>query len=225
MAARLTIENEPGTPPLIPNREDDMESFWHVLLWIALRHCDYCMSGMKLADALGSLFDHKYIGETGQAYSGGSKEDSLKSRSHITQMKLASKVLHRILVDTAEVLATRYPSQKAQSQIEQVQQMWENLQRKSSALDKEALLKAELRQRIAHIEDDQLLLGYVSWENQHTPMDAAWRESADEGVHRVQQMWKAIESEYSQFRTTDIISKLCDFPTKPVVTVVTCSDV
>ena len=30
-------------------------------------------------------------------------------------------------------------------------------------------------------------------------------DSANEGVVRVQQMWKAIESEYSQFRTTDIL--------------------
>ena len=36
-------------------------------------------------------------------------------------------------------------------------------------------------------------------------MDAEWMDSADEGVLRVQQMWKAIESEYSQFRTTDIL--------------------
>jgi hypothetical protein len=148
MAARLTIENEPGTPPLIPNREDDMESFWHVLLWIALRHCDHRMSGMKLADTLGSLFDHKYIGETGQAYSGGSKEDSLKSRSHMRQMELASKVLHTILVNTAQVLAIRYPNSEDQHGILEVQRMWENLDRESSTFDKEDL-KAELLQRIA----------------------------------------------------------------------------
>ena len=82
--------------------------------------------------------------------------------------------------------------------------MWENLERKSSALDKEDLLKAELRQRIAHIDDDQLQ--YVSWKNwRQMQGDAACMDSADEGVLRVQQLWEAIESEYSQFRTTDIL--------------------
>jgi hypothetical protein len=71
------------------------------------------MSGMKLADPL-SLFDHKYTGETGQAYSGGYKRDSLKSQSHITEMELASKVLHTILVNTAQVLAIRYPTSEVQ---------------------------------------------------------------------------------------------------------------
>jgi hypothetical protein len=211
MAARLTIENEPGTPPLFPNREDDMESFWHVLLWIALRHCDHRMDGVQLADALGSLFDHKYIAETGRAYSGGYKRDSLKSQLHIAEMKLASKVLRTILVNTAQVLAIRYPNSEDQRGILEVQRMWENLERESSTLDKEDLLKAELGRRIVQMHNKALLTSYISWENQHTPMDAAWMDSADEGVLRVQQMWKAIESEYSQFRTTDILlQQLCD---------------
>ena len=182
-----------------------MESFWHVLLWIALRHCDHRMSGMKLADALGSLFDHKYIGENGQAYSGGSKEDSLKSRSHIRHMELASEVLRTILVNTAQVLAIRYPNSEDQDGILEVQRMWENLQQKSSALDKEDLLITQLGHRIVEMGNKALLSSYLSWKNQRTPMDAEWMDSADECVLRVQQMWKAIESEYSQFRTTDIL--------------------
>ena len=115
-------------------------------------------------------------------------------------MELASKVLGGILVDTADVLATRYPSQQAQRGIVEVQRMWENLERESSTLDKEDLLKPELVQRIMQMRNKALLSSYISWENQHTPTDAAWMASADEGVLRVQQMWEAIELEYSQFR-------------------------
>ena len=150
-----------------------MESFWHVLLWIALRHCDHCMSPIKLADALVSLFDHKYTDETGQAYSSGYKRDSLKSRSIITEMELASEVLDRILVNTAQVLASRYPDSKDQRGILEVQRMWEDLARKSSALDKEDLLKAELGQRIVRMRNKALLISYISWENQNTPMNPA----------------------------------------------------
>ena len=182
-----------------------MESFWHVLLWIALRHCDHRMSSLGLADTLVSLFDHKYTDETGQAYSGGSKRALLKSQSQITEMELASKVLHTILVNTAKVLASRYPNSEDQRGILEVQRMWENLERRSSALDKEDLLKPELCRRIVQMRNKALLSSYISWENQHTPVDAAWMDSADEGVLGVQQMWEAIESEYSQFQPTDIL--------------------
>ena len=208
MAARLTIQSKPGTPSPIPNREDDMESFWHVLLWIALRHCDHCMTPMQLADALVSLFDHKYTDETGQAYSGGYRRALLKSQSQITEMELASKVLHTLLVNTAQVLASRYPNSEIQDGILEVQRMWENLERKSSDLDKEDLLKPELVQRIMQMRNKALLSSYISWENQHTPTDAAWMASADEGVLRVQQMWEAIELEYSQFRTKFLKAEL-----------------
>ena len=153
-----------------------MESFWHVLLWIALRHCDHRMNGMKLAFVLGSLFDQKYTNETGQAYSGGSKRDSLKSQSHITEMKLASKVLHTILVNTAQVLATRYPDSEVQDGILEVQRMWENLERESSTLDKEDL-KAELLQRIAQMRNKALLSSYISWTDWRIMQDdVEWME-------------------------------------------------
>ena len=155
-----------------------MESFWHVLLWIALRHCDHRMSRMKLADTLDVLFDHKYISETGEVYSGGCKLASLKSQLRITDMKLGSKVLHTILVNTAQVLATRYPNSEDQDGILEVQQMWENLKRESSALDKEELLITQLGYRIVEMGNKafKLLSSYVSWQNQRTPMDAEWME-------------------------------------------------
>ena len=45
----------------------------------------------------------------------------------------------------------------------------------------------------------------VIWGIEVQRCSAEWMDSADEGVLRVQQIWKAIESEYSQFRTTDIL--------------------
>ena len=53
-----------------------------------------------------------------------------------------------------------------------------------------------LRQHIAHIDDNQLHK-YVSW--CQTQGDAEQMDSANEGVLRVQQMWKKIELEYLQF--------------------------
>jgi hypothetical protein len=107
-----------------------------------------------------------------------------KSRSHISQMELASKVLHTILVNTAQVLAIRYPNSEDLDGILEVQRMWENLERERSTFDKEDL-KAELLQRIAHIDDDQLLLGYVSWKHWRKMQDdAEWMEKIFEEALR-----------------------------------------
>ena len=43
MAARLIPPSE--EPPPDPNRYDDLESFWHVLLWITLKRCRGPWSG------------------------------------------------------------------------------------------------------------------------------------------------------------------------------------
>ena len=49
------------------------------------------------------------------------------TQSSVTDMRLASKVLKRILVITTKVLAIRYPSNEIQDEILQVQRMWEQL--------------------------------------------------------------------------------------------------
>ena len=120
MAARLIIGETPGTTPPVPDREDVLESFWHVLFWIALKYCDHQMNVMRVVELLGSLFERKYIGPTGQAEGGLAKCDSLKSQSNIRDMKLGSKVLRAILVNTAKVLAIRYPSEEIEDRIPQI---------------------------------------------------------------------------------------------------------
>ena len=87
MAARLILNRQAGMPPPIP-------TFWHILLWVALRHCDHQLDSHStdIVDLLGSLFDHMYIGGTGQMAGGRAKRDSLGMRSCMNDMKLRSNI-------------------------------------------------------------------------------------------------------------------------------------
>ena len=176
MAARLIVDRQAGTPPPIPNRDDDLESFWHVLLWVALRYCDHRLHSSKVADLLGSLFDHMYIGDTGQVEGGDAKRASMTSQDCIKDMKLRSNILHDILENAAELLATRYPSDKQLNGILAVQRLWEKLGEDNPTSDKK-LLRNELRARIFQTENDSLLQGLLTWAKWRTIQDdAEWME-------------------------------------------------
>ena len=180
MAARLILNRDPETPLPIPNREDDLESFWHVLFWIALKHCDHRKNPLAVVQLLGHLFDSKDIGETGQAEGGGYKCAALTSPSTVIRVKLVSTVLETILVDTAAVLATRYPSsRKIEDGILQVQRIWEQLKLQNSNLH-EDLLFNELCQ---HKESRSLRDSFSPWQNWRTMQDnVKWMEEIFENA-------------------------------------------
>ena len=173
MAARLIMGETPGTTPPVPDRGDDLESFWHVLLWIALKYCDHQMNAARVVDLLGSLFDHKYIGQHGQAQGGLSKRDSLMTQANVRDMELGSKVLRAILVNTAKVLAIRYSSEEIEDQIPRIQRIWQQLELENSTLDKELLLL----QRI-HQDSPSLMDSYIPWKKWRIMQDdAEWMET------------------------------------------------
>ena len=172
MAARLIVHRKAGMPPPIPNRDDDLESFWHVLLWVALRNCDHEMGPITIVHLLGSLFDCIYVGDTGQMTGGHAKRASMKSQDCINDMKLRSNILHDILENAAELLATRYPSDKQLNGILAVQRLWEKLGEDNPTSDKK-LLRNELRARIFQTENDSLLQGLLTWAKWRTIQDDA----------------------------------------------------
>ena len=183
MAARLILNRHAGMPPSIPipTRDDDLESFWHVLLWVALRHCDHQLDSMDIVDLLGSLFDHMYIGGTGQMAGGNIKRAYLKSQDCINDMKLRSNILHKIFKNTAKPLATRYSSHEDLNDILEVQKVWEKMESENPTLDKK-LLRLELRARILQTENS-LEQGRFAWAKWRTMQDGAeWMENIFENA-------------------------------------------
>ena len=182
MAARLIVDREAGMPPPIPNRDDDLESFWHVLLWVALRNCDHEMGSITIVHLLGSLFDCIYVGDTGQMTGGHAKRDSLETRSSIKDMELRSNILHEILENTAKPLATRYSSAKELNAILEVQRMWEKLGKENPTSDKNSL-RIELRARIIQMENESLEQGRFAWAKWRMMQDdAGWMENVFENA-------------------------------------------
>jgi len=162
MAARLIIEREPGTPPPIPSRDDDLESFWHVLLWVTLRHCDHELLFDRIVASLRDLFDNAYIGGTGQRYGGDSKHSLLTSQSLFVDMKLSNRLLHHIFIATATILAARYPES-------------DEKESENPHLQEPSDLETLLTNRIASIDRTLGRVRYV-WDDRRTLQDVQWME-------------------------------------------------
>ena len=182
MAARLIVDREPGMAPPIPNRDDDLESFWHVLLWVTLQNCDHQMGLMKTVHLLGSLFDCMYVGDTRQMAGGEAKRSSMKSQDCINDMKLRSNILHKISKNTAKSLATRYSSNEELNDVLEVQRMWEKVGEENPTSDKNPL-RIELGYRIIQTGNTSLFNCYTSWIDSRTMKDdARWMENIFENA-------------------------------------------
>jgi len=176
MAARLIIENDPGTPPPIPNRGDDLESFWYVLLWVTLRHCEHKLLFDRIVASLRNLFDNAYIGGTGQRNGGDNKLELLNSQKLIKNMALGSPVLEVILVTVATILAARYPgSNMEEAQLTKVEKIWTMVQFENPHLQEPSDLETLLTNRIASVDRTLGRVRYV-WDDRRTLQDVHWME-------------------------------------------------
>ncbi|KAF8491969.1 hypothetical protein BU17DRAFT_59616, partial [Hysterangium stoloniferum] len=79
MSARLLVVPTPGQQPAIPDRADDLESFFYVLVWIALRYTKHGFFKSALTDMLHAAFDHHYLGPAGAAKGGGRKKAEVQT--------------------------------------------------------------------------------------------------------------------------------------------------
>ena len=176
MAARLIIERKPGTPPPIPSRDDDLESFWHVLLWVILRHCDHELSLDGVVASLRDLFDNVYIDITGKRNGGRYKLELLHSQKLIKNMALGSPVLEVILVTVATILAARYPgSNMEEAQLIKVGKIWTMVQSENPHLQELSELNKAMKYHILEI-DEALDDVYPIWKGRRTLQDVRWVE-------------------------------------------------
>jgi len=176
MAARLIIENDPGTPPPIPDRGDDLESFWYVLLWVTLRHCEHKLLFDRIVASLRNLFDNAYIGGTGQRNGGDNKLELLNSQKLIKNMALGSPVLEVILVTVATILAARYPgSNMEEAQLIKVEEIWTMVQSENPHLQELSELNKAMKYRILEVDDTLERVRYL-WDDRRTLQDVQWME-------------------------------------------------
>lgn len=94
------------TRRLVPKYADALESFWHTLLYITLRHCDHNYSSREIVSVLEVMSDYTF--ENGRMVGGVQKRDELKTRRDIMKMGIRSPPLRYILQTSAIFLAVQY---------------------------------------------------------------------------------------------------------------------
>jgi hypothetical protein len=168
MAVRLILPSEEPLPD--PNRNDDLESFWHVLLWIASQQCEHKLPLNRIITSLHELFDSMYVDETGHLKGGDSKLAMLTSQILINHMELGSRLLRRILVDAATILAARYlKSIEKEDQVLQIEKIWMAFQSENSQLQK----LSELEDNI-YFSHNTLYPTFSLWKALHMLQDVHW---------------------------------------------------
>ena len=174
MAARLIVSRAPGTPVPVPNRDDDLESFWHVLLWTTIRQCEHMISDDHIVNSLCTLFDHAYVGPTGQV-GGEIKRNLLTSVNPTGHMKLGSPPLRKILLGAAHVLGSRYPAdEETEDDVKEVQEIWDTVRMKNPDLH-----TTDPREEIAKGKrfNVKLYSALPLWNNRRQLEDSQWMEA------------------------------------------------
>ena len=114
-AARLLLGNN-GPPH---NREDDLESFYHVVNWMALRYTSHSLVSPMLTIELQQIFDYSYRLPGGTAVGGGAKLNALLSGGTNKRAKFQSLPLAKLLEAIRKLVAVRY-NDNPDSEAEQV---------------------------------------------------------------------------------------------------------
>ena len=104
-AARLLLETGDTSPH---NRADDLESFYHVLNWMALRYTSHSFSSQKLTSELQRIFDYTYRSPDGRAAGGQSKMSEILSGASNRLAAFTNQPLAQLLETIRNLVAIQY---------------------------------------------------------------------------------------------------------------------
>ncbi|KAF8497626.1 hypothetical protein BU17DRAFT_103228 [Hysterangium stoloniferum] len=104
MAARLLVIPINGELPVIPDRADDLESFFYVIVWIAPRCTEHSFVQGALINMLHAAFDDHYLDPKGAAKGGDRKKAEVQTSDPFQVSRLFNVSL-RVLIET---LATTF---------------------------------------------------------------------------------------------------------------------
>ncbi|KAG5349524.1 hypothetical protein C0989_003312, partial [Termitomyces sp. Mn162] len=108
LAIRLVQPNETGKP-LIQDRIDDVESFYHVFLWMALRYTAHELNSAMLTHRLHEIFDAMYKDpETGEADIGTARSSNIMSGYLSLKARFANDGILTVLRRMQAILSQRY---------------------------------------------------------------------------------------------------------------------
>ncbi|KAF8504994.1 hypothetical protein BU17DRAFT_17747, partial [Hysterangium stoloniferum] len=108
MAARLLVVSTPGQQPAIPDRADDLKSFFYVLVWIALRYTKHGFFKNALTDMLHATFNHHHLDPDGAAKGGDRKKVEVCFSDPFQVSRLFNVPLKEMIETLAISFAVRY---------------------------------------------------------------------------------------------------------------------
>jgi hypothetical protein len=106
MSAKLLMSPE----PLLHTLADDLESFLHVLNWVALRYMCHGLTADALTKMLRDMYDYSWHNRDGTSVGGDYKENFL-SKSKILQVELEDQNIHTLLGELTTTMAFCYARQ------------------------------------------------------------------------------------------------------------------
>src|ERR1700733_15311165 len=95
---------------------DDLESFLHVLSWVALRFTPHGSSSKALTDLLVSMFDHSNEDDGGSK--GGTAKRNYLSGAQILKSDFQHPILPALLEELTATCAIRYEKRPSDNELE-----------------------------------------------------------------------------------------------------------
>ena len=118
MSAVLLMSAKPPVHTLA----DDLESFLHVLSWVALRFMPHDLDSKALTDLLVAMFDHSYEGEDGFARGGMVKKNFLMV-GEVSKSGFRHPILPMLLKDLSATCAVRYEDRPSDEDLAEFHKM------------------------------------------------------------------------------------------------------
>ncbi|KAF8518562.1 hypothetical protein BU17DRAFT_66398 [Hysterangium stoloniferum] len=125
MAAQLLVIPTQGEGAPIPDRADDLESFFYVLVWIALRYTEHGFVKGALIDMLHAGFDHHYLDPQGAAKGGDRKKVEVQAFDPFQVSRLFNVPLKELIKTLAKTIAVRYGEVPNATEIAQYKELFE----------------------------------------------------------------------------------------------------
>jgi hypothetical protein len=119
MSCRLLM----SITPLPHILADDLESFLHVLSWVALRFTSHCLDSDQLSVLMSTMFDHSF-GVTGLTRGGSLKQDGLLS-GKVPRSRFKNTAMQALLEKLTSAVAARYEEPPSEKQLAMMQMFQE----------------------------------------------------------------------------------------------------
>ncbi|KAH9486262.1 hypothetical protein JR316_0000326 [Psilocybe cubensis] len=104
---RLVAPRKVDEPMPIPTKEDDLESFWHVLFWVAMRHAEHGQPISEIKSIMKNVYDNRQYTEAGISCP-ETKYDKLLNPLTVRKQIFASRPLETILEEFQQIISSRY---------------------------------------------------------------------------------------------------------------------